>query len=1069
MNREIVLSDHSVLVRAGRFAEVAPAGTLKVPVSATRIDARGKFLMPGMGEMHGHIPPPTSPRTFIEDVLLLYVANGITTVRGMLGHPGQLELRTKATRNEITAPTLYLAGPSFSGSTVTSVAQAEQRVRQQKDEGWDLLKIHPGLTREQYDAVARTAKQVKIPFAGHVPTDVGLVHALEQGQQTIDHLDGYIEYLGGGDEPIGDAKLQEAARRTKAADAWVVPTMVLWETILGAPPLATLQAFPELKYMPRDLLEQWNKAYQARQSDSRFNAARVKRVAEDRKRLLKYLDDQKVKILFGTDSPQQFSVPGFSMHREVKAMAEAGMKPYDILRSGTAAVGEYFQDAEKFGTITTGSRADAILLDGNPLERVDNLSRVAGVMVRGRWISGAEIQKALADIARRNGGQSSATDWIPWRDPRLEIRGLPWFQENRGETIRLPLRLKDALPPAVWNLGLSPSGGRIRFRTNSTRLAIRLEYPSPPNMANMHAFGQTGVDLYLDGVYRSTATAPKDAASGKTVEYVFFEGLPRATRDVLLYLPLYKPVNVLGVQMDADAEISSPRRFATSKPVVFYGTSITQGGCASRSGMSYQAILARQLNLDFVNLGFSGNGKGEPVVARMTAEIDAAAFVLDFAGNNPTVESLKEVYEPFLATVRAKHPNTPIIAVTPIARSREDSRTAEMRKHIGEVVTAKIAAGDSLLTLVDGLSLLGPNQLDGLVDGAHPNDLGFQWMADGLAPRIAKVLNLPPPVLTNDRPITVTSLAVAQNKREEIIRYIWGAAAFPRNQRPAETQRNAPSPIAGLKNVKSLETMTIRMEAGQENTTHHFLAQRGNGKLVVLQHGHGCTFDDLNTEKSYGLAHAVDQMLGEGYGVLIAYMPHMRPNDCSTMPHGKMFNLPVAAGSPLKFFLEPVAISLNVLKPRYKEIHMEGLSGGGWTTTLYAAIDPSIRTSFPVAGSIPLYLRIGGSVGDLEQYLDEFYRFAGYPDLYALGAIGPGRKQVQILNRRDDCCFGEAQHDARRVGSSYEDAYRTYERAVQQALGTLGEFRLVIDDAAPRHMISAEAVRIMLREMKTPR
>jgi hypothetical protein len=521
----------------------------------------------------------------------------------------------------------------------------------------------------------------------------------------------------------------------------------------------------------------------------------------------------------------------------------------------------------------------------------------------------------------------SASDWIAPRDSRIEVRGLPWFQENGGETIRLPLRLKDALPPAVWNLGLSPSGGRIRFRTNSTRLAIRLEYPSPPNMANMHAFGQTGVDLYLDGVYRSTATAPKDAAPGKTVEYVFFEGLPRATRDVLLYMPLYKPAKVLGLQVDADAEITAARRFATSKPVVFYGTSITQGGCASRSGMSYQAILGRQLNLDFVNLGFSGNGKGEPVVASMTAEIAAAAFVLDFAGNNPTVESLKEVYEPFLATVRTKHPKTPIIAITPIAKAREDARTGEMRQHIRAVVTAKIAAGDKLLTLVDGLSLLGPNQLDGLVDGAHPNDLGFQWMADGLAPHVARVLSLPPPVLTNDRAITVTSLAAARSKREEIIRYIWGAAGFPRNQRPAGIQRNAASPVAGLKNVKSVETLTIRMEADQENTTHHFLPLRGNGKLVVLQHGHGCTFDDLNAEKSYGLAHAVDQMLGEGYGVLIAYMPHMRPDDCSTMPHGKMFELPVSAGNGLKFFLEPVAISLNELRPQYKEVHMAGLSG----------------------------------------------------------------------------------------------------------------------------------------------
>ena len=146
---------------------------------------------------------------------------------------------------------------------------------------------------------------------------------------------------------------------------------------------------------------------------------------------------------------------------------------------------------------------------------------------------------------------------------------------------------------------------------------------------------------------------------------------------------------------------------------------------------------------------------------------------------------------------------------------------------------------------------------------------------------------------------------------------------------------------------------------------------------------------------------------------------------------------------------------------------MVGLSGGGWTTTLYAAIDPAIRYSFPVAGSIPLYLRTGGSVGDKEQFLEAFYRLAGYPDLYFLGAYGPGRKQIQILNRRDDCCFGEAQHKTSSAGLAYEPAFRVYEKQVQQALGTHGHFRLDIDDSAPRHMISAEAVRTMLHEMKS--
>jgi len=338
--------------------------------------------------------------------------------------------------------------------------------------------------------------------------------------------------------------------------------------------------------------------------------------------------------------------------------------------------------------------------------------------------------------------------WIAPQDSHLDIDGLPWVSENQGALIRLPNRLKDRLPPAVWELGQSPSGGRIRFRTDSTRVAIRLAYPSSPNMANMHAFGQTGVDLYIDGVYVSTAIAPKDATSSTPVEHVYFENLPAKERELTLYLPLYKPVKVLGIALDADATIAKAHRFASPKPVVFYGTSITQGGCASRPGMSYQAIVGRQLNLDFVNLGVSGNGKGEPAVADMVAEIDASAFVVDFSQNNPTIESLREVYEPFLIALRTKHPKTPIIAITAIASSRETPRLDQMRQHIRDVVKRRIGDGDRWLTLVEGTTLLGADRLDGLVDGVHPNDLGFQWMADGLAAHLARILALPPPVPT---------------------------------------------------------------------------------------------------------------------------------------------------------------------------------------------------------------------------------------------------------------------------------------------------------------------------------
>jgi len=219
MDSERVLRNQTVVVSEGRIVTLGASSTVSVSEGTVRIDGRGKYLMPGLAEMHGHIPPPSAPREFTLSVLVLYVANGITTVRGMLGAPGQLELREKAKTGEILSPTLYLAGPSFSGNSINSPQEAAERVRQQKKEGWDLLKVHPGLTREEYDAMARTARELGIRFAGHVPSDVGLLHAIEMGQETFDHIDGYIEYLDGDKRPLDKAKLAEAVRRTREAHA----------------------------------------------------------------------------------------------------------------------------------------------------------------------------------------------------------------------------------------------------------------------------------------------------------------------------------------------------------------------------------------------------------------------------------------------------------------------------------------------------------------------------------------------------------------------------------------------------------------------------------------------------------------------------------------------------------------------------------------------------------------------------------------------------------------------------------------------------------------------------------
>ena len=388
----------TVIVSNGRILSVGVKA--KLTKDAKVIDGMGKFLMPGLAEMHGHVPPLNAPDNQTEDVLFLYVANGITTVRGMLGHPGQLELREKANTSRIISPTLYLAGPSFNGTSINSPQEAIDKVRAQKKEGWDLLKVHPGLTRDEYDAMAKTAAEEKIRFGGHVPAEVGLLHAIEMGQETFDHIDGYVEQLGGDKGPVDNAKLADLVERTRKAGAWIVPTSALWEVLFNAIPRTTLTAYPELKYVSAATVDGWVRAYNGRMNQIPPDVS--KNVIANRQRILGALHAGGVKILMGTDAPQQFSVPGFSLHRELTRMRDAGMSNYEILKSGSVNVGQYFAKSDSFGTIEGGKRADLVLVDANPLDDIRNVSKISGVMVRGRWLSRADIDTGLKRIEEKH-------------------------------------------------------------------------------------------------------------------------------------------------------------------------------------------------------------------------------------------------------------------------------------------------------------------------------------------------------------------------------------------------------------------------------------------------------------------------------------------------------------------------------------------------------------------------------------------------------------------------------------------------------------------------------------------
>jgi imidazolonepropionase-like amidohydrolase len=335
-------------------------------------------------------------------------------VRGMQGHPAQLELKRRVDAGELIGPRMWLAAPSLGGSI--DAATAEARVRAAHAAGFDLLKIHEGLSLEAYAAIVRTAEELGLPWGGHVPFDVGVPGALAARQSTIDHLDDYVEAMQRPGSPAlaatgaertrllplhaDESLIPELARATREAGVAVVPTQILWEVLLGARESADMVGRWENRYMPRATVEGWTTWTDNRRAQT--DAASAAREVELRNRLLKAMHDEGVLILMGTDAPQIFSVPGFSLRRELPVMVAAGMSPYEVLRTGTVNVAAFLGIETEAGLVAPGMRADLLLVEANPLEDITALERNAGIMIDGRWLAPDYIARRLEEIAARN-------------------------------------------------------------------------------------------------------------------------------------------------------------------------------------------------------------------------------------------------------------------------------------------------------------------------------------------------------------------------------------------------------------------------------------------------------------------------------------------------------------------------------------------------------------------------------------------------------------------------------------------------------------------------------------------
>lgn len=407
MTHDGVIESQSVIVEDGLITVIGDVDKVPVPKHAQVIDGTDRFLMPGLAEMHAHVPDVDSAE--LERVLTLFAAKGVTTIRGMLGQPSHLELRERLQSGADFGPRLITSGPSMNGNSVSGPLDAERKVRAQHAAGYDFIKIHPGLTAEEFAAIAATANELGMPFAGHVPAAVGLDGALAAGMATIDHLDGYIAALmpansdrSGGyggffdvllADQVNEERIDDVAARTAAAGTWNVPTQSLVEQLVNDVSPADLGSRAEMRYMPAGTVEQWRQRKEQQLQERGFSAVIGARAIDVRRRIIRALHDAGAGLLLGSDAPQIFNVPGYSLHRELGFIVAAGLSPFEALQTGTVHVARFL--GLNTGSVEVGRDADLVLLDDNPLADIENSRRVHGVMLRGTWYPGSELQRRL--------------------------------------------------------------------------------------------------------------------------------------------------------------------------------------------------------------------------------------------------------------------------------------------------------------------------------------------------------------------------------------------------------------------------------------------------------------------------------------------------------------------------------------------------------------------------------------------------------------------------------------------------------------------------------------------------